>query len=146
MQAVRICNVEPIGPLLDQSLSSFQDDKDQGAIILSHIYLLVGCSLPIWILPTHTTSEAIDLLLLSSGVISLGVGDAAASIGGTLLGKTKLGRCNKSVEGTLCSIVAQLMFVLALDYLGKTIILIADLGHLNGTFFNLSQKGRFPAF
>ena len=118
LEAVRVYELEYIGTFLSQGVSGFLDEKDQGTLILTHIYLLVGCSLPIWISPFRVASTARELLLLSAGVISLGIGDTAASIGGTLWGRTKLPNSSKSVEGTICSILAEIFFIALLNYFG----------------------------
>jgi dolichol kinase len=34
---------------LDHYYTPFLDSKDEGVLILSHIYLLLGCALPVWI-------------------------------------------------------------------------------------------------
>ena len=122
-QAVRILNVQPMGPMLNRNLSSLLDEKDQGVVILTHIYLLVGSSLPLWICPfTWADNAAQELLLLSAGVLSLGVGDTAASVGGTMWGKTKIAGTSKSVQGTVCSIAAQILFVTLLIYFGNCLL------------------------
>nr|CAG4642726.1 EOG090X0BFL [Evadne anonyx] len=118
IEAIRLFNFEPIGPFLEKSLSQFLDSKDEGLLILTHIYLLVGCSLPIWIFPNDITSNKTDILVLSSGIISLGIGDTAASVGGSLWGKTKILNSPKSIEGATCSILAEIIFVAALNYFG----------------------------
>lgn len=148
IEAIRLFNFEPVGPFLQKSLSKFLDSKDEGLLILTHIYLLVGCSLPIWIFPFDITNNKTDILILSSGIISLGIGDTAASIGwwilwyvivsktnhylmsvtdscwlgvgGSLWGKTKILNSPKSVEGATCSVLAEIAFVSTLDYFGKT--------------------------
>lgn len=118
IEAIRLFNFEPIGPFLEKSLSQFLDSKDEGLLILTHIYLLVGCSLPIWIFPSNITSNKNEIMILSSGIISLGIGDTAASIGGSLWGRTKILNSPKSVEGATCSVVAEIIFISALNYFG----------------------------
>jgi len=118
IEAIRLFNFEPVGPFLQKSLSKFLDSKDEGLLILTHIYLLVGCSLPIWIFPFDITNNKTDILILSSGIISLGIGDTAASVGGSLWGKTKILNSPKSVEGATCSVLAEIAFVSTLDYFG----------------------------
>nr|CAG4651243.1 EOG090X0BFL [Simocephalus serrulatus] len=118
LESIRVYNLEYVGDILNNSMTGFLDEKDQGILILTHIYLLVGCSLPIWIFPLKAAADAKDYLLLCSGVVSLGIGDTAASIGGTWWGKTKYPGSSKSVEGTLCSISAEIFFFFALFYSG----------------------------
>lgn len=119
VEALRLLGPELIRNTLNQKLAAFLDEKDSGRLILTHIYLLVGCSMPIWIFPNSTPSDGREFLLLCSGIISLGIGDAAASVGGTLWGKTKIFGGNKSLEGTLSSVVAEVAFVLLLYFMGK---------------------------
>ncbi|XP_057375490.1 dolichol kinase-like [Daphnia carinata] len=118
LEASRLHNLDYVAELLNKNMIGFLDEKDQGTLILTHIYLLIGCSLPIWIFPLTSATDATDYLLLCSGIISLGIGDTAASIGGTLWGKTKLPGSSKSIEGTICSIMAEVLFILALFYFG----------------------------
>ncbi|KAI9554032.1 putative SMC6 [Daphnia sinensis] len=118
LETSRLYNLDYVAEVLNKNMTGFLDEKDQGSLILTHIYLLIGCSLPIWIFPLKSANNATDNLLLCSGIISLGVGDTAASIGGTLWGKTKLRGSSKSFEGTMCSIMAEILFVLALFYFG----------------------------
>lgn len=39
----------PYGQTLDRSLRPFLDKQDSGPLILTHVYLLSGCSLPLWL-------------------------------------------------------------------------------------------------
>lgn len=119
LESARLYNLEYLGDILNTSMNGFLDEKDQGVLILTHIYLLVGCSLPLWIFPLQAATSVSDYLLLCSGVVSLGIGDTAASIGGTLWGTTKYPGSSKSVEGTLCSILAEIGFFFAMFYSGK---------------------------
>ena len=118
LESARLYNLEHLGNILSTNMVGFLDEKDQGTLILTHIYLLVGCSLPIWIFPLNAATDARDNLLLCSGIVSLGIGDTAASIGGTLWGRTKFPGSSKSVEGTLCSMLAEICFMLILFYFG----------------------------
>lgn len=85
-QALRVLEMPPLGKFLQQGYSSFVDQKDEGPLALTPIYLLVGCSWPLWIHPDLSKS---DLLPLFAGLLSIGVGDSAASACGTLVGKNR---------------------------------------------------------
>jgi dolichol kinase len=50
-------------------------------------------------------------LILLSGVLSIGIGDSAASIVGSKFGRIRFPGTSKTLEGTLVSILAQIIFV-----------------------------------
>nr|CAG4638664.1 EOG090X0BFL [Cyclestheria hislopi] len=118
MEAIRVCDIPPFGDVLRDRLRAFVDEKDQGCLILTHIYLLVGCSLPLWISPTIRNTQPSGILRLCSGIISLGIGDTAASIGGTRWGKRRMPRSKKTVEGLFCSFMAEIAFIAILQPMG----------------------------
>jgi len=48
----------PFGSQLDSALQIFLDKQDAGCLVLTHIYLLLGCSLPLWFaLPAQLSGE-----------------------------------------------------------------------------------------
>ncbi|XP_029650378.1 dolichol kinase [Octopus sinensis] len=118
LEQFRMYKIPPLSSSLESSLSLFLDEKDSGPMLVSHIYLLVGFSVPVWLSTDaghFLTSE--DYVSCFSGLLTLGVGDSAASVVGIRFGKTKLpGNSRKSVEGTLASIVAQIIGVGCLNY------------------------------
>ncbi|SSD60474.1 uncharacterized protein SCODWIG_02235 [Saccharomycodes ludwigii] len=94
VEYIRFLQIWPIGSMLDMKLRSFADFRDnQGPIIISYIYLIIGCALPL----------LIDNQLW--GVISLGVGDSFASIIGGRYGKIFWYGTKKTFEGTLAFIL-----------------------------------------
>ena len=54
---------------------------------------------------------------MSHSVHLLGIGDSAASFFGSKFGRTKFPDSSKTVEGTAAAIVAQVVFVVAVDLL-----------------------------
>lgn len=96
------------------AVSSFIDEKDAGNVALTPIYLLVGCACPLWIhnSPCDLTDAAgFELLPLLAGILSIGVGDTFAGVIGSRFGKHKWPNTQKTVEGTLASILAQNLFI-----------------------------------
>lgn len=41
----------PLGDTLHTHLNRFADSKDEGPLVLTHIYLLLGFALPLWLYP-----------------------------------------------------------------------------------------------
>ena len=71
---------------------SFTDERDIGAIVLSHFYLLVGCAIPLWLVPRSVVVDNdndANYLPASAGILSVGVGDAVAAVVGTYFGQRK---------------------------------------------------------
>lgn len=56
----------------------FRDERDAGTLVLTPLYLCLGCSAPFWIDYNH----AKHVELAFAGVISLGIGDTFAAIVG----------------------------------------------------------------
>lgn len=104
LEAVRVSNIRPLGPMIEECIKPFRDEKDSGPLTLSHIYLLVGMSLPLWIHQSEVTS-----LAPSSGIISIGFGDTAASVVGNLIGRHKWRRSKKTIEGSIGAILAMVL-------------------------------------
>jgi len=98
-------------------LKHFTDEKEGGSLILTNIYLLVGVSLPLWVYPTQLPHPV--PLSIYSGIIAVGVGDAACSIVGTLLGRTTWRQSSKTLEGALGGLIAQLLSGAAIGHLAQ---------------------------
>lgn len=121
LETARVIKLYPVAEVLEMSVEAFIDEKDPGKLALTPIYLLVGCSLPLWIHNSPcdlTGSASFELLPLISGVLSIGIGDTFASVVGSKFGRHKWPKSKKSVEGTIVSIVAQGMFIIALNSSG----------------------------
>ena len=93
----------------------FKDDKDQGDLVLTNIYLLAGVSLPLWISVSPINDNPATLM---SGVLSIGIGDAFASIVGSKWGQHCLLNTKKTFEGLLASILSQIVFIKLLELFG----------------------------
>lgn len=90
---LRILRMPPFSIILQNAFHTFADEKDSGLIAFTPFCLLIGCSLPMWLLPCpcYQNSNGINpnLLPLLSGILTVGFGDTAASIIGSKFGHTK---------------------------------------------------------
>uniref|UniRef100_A0ACB8F0H9 Uncharacterized protein n=1 Tax=Sphaerodactylus townsendi TaxID=933632 RepID=A0ACB8F0H9_9SAUR len=115
LEYIRYFRIKPFGQMLRNLLSLFLDERDSGPLILSHIYLLLGMSLPVWLFPRPCapkgTLARAGALAPYSGILAVGVGDAVASILGSTVGEIKWPGTKKTFEGTMTAIFAQIITV-----------------------------------
>jgi dolichol kinase len=109
----RASQLPPISKPLTNFLAPYVDGRDhRGPVIVSHIFLLIGCAIPLWLslaaAPRHGDDPwagwetSVRDLIMVIGVICVGMGDAAASLIGRRFGKTKwYWAGGKSIEGSL---------------------------------------------
>lgn len=109
----RASQMPPISRPLTYFLAPYVDGRDhRGPVIVSHIFLLIGCSIPLWLslADIARTGEhpwgAWNLLYrdvsMVSGIICVGMGDAAASLVGRRFGRLKwFWGGGKSLEGSV---------------------------------------------
>ena len=110
---MRFLNLPPLGGILQQGHSVYADEKDE-FVSLTPLYLLCGLSFPLWM-----PANDIGILPLLSGVLTVGIGDAAASYIGSNWGKHKLIGSKKSMEGLAACIISQLALIYSLAAFGK---------------------------
>lgn len=115
LEYVRYFRIRPLGQLLRQLLTLFLDDRDSGPLILTHIYLLVGVSLPVWLYPSPCAPGGVlpgaGGLVPYAGVLAVGVGDTVASVFGSTMGEIRWPGTKKTLEGTATSVFAQIIAV-----------------------------------
>lgn len=109
----RASQLPPISKPLTGFLAPYVDGRDhRGPVIVSHIFLLIGCAIPLWLSlaaapragedPWAGWDTSVRDLSMVSGVICVGMGDAAASLIGRRYGKTKwYWAGGKSLEGSV---------------------------------------------
>lgn len=121
----RASQVPPISKPLTNFLAPYVDGRDyRGPVIVSHIFLLIGCAIPLWLSLASTErlgqgpwtgwDVASRDLSMVSGVVCVGMGDAAASLIGRRYGKTKwYWAGGKSIEGSAAFAAAVMMGLIA---------------------------------
>jgi dolichol kinase len=109
----RASQLPPLSKPLAYFLTPYVDGRDlRGPVVISHIFLLIGCAIPLWLslaaLPRSgkgcSKGWEVDTRDVSmvSGVICVGMGDAAASLIGRRYGRHKwFWSGGKSIEGSL---------------------------------------------
>lgn len=105
LKVIRLVKLAPLGVILESVFDKFRDEKDVGVLTLAHIYLLVGCSITMWIFPYGLAYT----LSVSSGLITVAIGDTAAAVGGILFGRHFWKNSHKTYEGTFFAFVAQFL-------------------------------------
>lgn len=109
----RASQLPPISRPLTYFLAPYVDGRDyRGPVIISHIFLLIGCSIPLWLSlcdldrlgdgPWAGWEVSARDVSMVSGVICVGMGDAAASLVGRRYGQLKwFWGGGKSLEGSV---------------------------------------------
>ncbi|XP_033750307.1 dolichol kinase-like [Pecten maximus] len=120
LEVMRMDRIWPLGSILKKNYRVFVDSQDQGEIILTPLYLLLGLFWPLWIVPMDKL-ESSDLRLYA-GVISLGVGDTMASVGGSCMGRHRWPGSKKTIEGTCFAVISQLVALYGLHKLGVAVM------------------------
>lgn len=67
---------------VEGGMKPFTDERDEGAFIVTHLYLIAGCGLPLWLAPFPSSGGSAVLLPLA-GILSC-MGDGAAAFFGVL--------------------------------------------------------------
>ncbi|KAI1451997.1 hypothetical protein F4805DRAFT_471197 [Annulohypoxylon moriforme] len=113
LDLLRASQLPPLSKPLASFLAPYVDGRDlRGPVVISHIFLLIGCAIPLWLslgsLPRTGTGflEGWELpsreVSMVSGVVCVGLGDAAASLIGRRYGQRKwLWGGGKSLEGSI---------------------------------------------
>lgn len=125
LEVVRAHALPPLGCRIRHFLARFVDSRDAGMLVLTHIYLLLGCALPVLLgaaalpcAPATAPSLAAAVPFLAAaphaGLLVLGVGDAVASLVGMRAGRMYWSGGRKTVEGTAAAVVALLLAQAAL--------------------------------
>ena len=117
----RASQLPPVSKPLTHFLAPYVDGRDhRGPVIVSHIFLLIGCAIPLWLSlaaiertgepPWEGWDVSKRELSMVSGVICVGMGDAAASLIGRRYGRRRwYWSGGKSLEGSLAFAIAVIL-------------------------------------
>lgn len=123
--ALELLRFGRVMPSIDVFMRSFVDARDCGRLIVTHIYLLIGCAAPLWI----DSRFDIHPMAAFAGLLIIGIGDAAASTFGAYFGRHKWPLAEpKSIEGTAGCFVATMLSAWALN----CIFMARGLPHIDG--------------
>ncbi|ODA79836.1 hypothetical protein RJ55_05432 [Drechmeria coniospora] len=118
LDLLRASQLPPLSKPIATFLAPYVDGRDfRGPVVISHIFLLIGCAIPLWLalaaLPRTGTGHLAGWevptrdVSMVSGVVCVGLGDAAASLIGRRYGRRKwLWGGGKSLEGSAAFAVA----------------------------------------
>ncbi|CDK25838.1 unnamed protein product [Kuraishia capsulata CBS 1993] len=110
IELLRALRLPPLGPFIADSLDKFRDERDKnGPLVISYIFLLLGIALPLFWSGNASTEAAV------SGLISVGLGDASASLVGTRFGRHHWWDSKKSAEGTIAFVIVSTLTLAAFD-------------------------------
>jgi len=114
LEVVRAGQVPPLGTAIGRFIAPYVDGRDlRGPMVVSHVFLLIGCAIPLWLSlagahrsqdgrwPGWELENGSRQVAMVSGVVCVGMGDAAASLIGRRYGRRKwpwIG--GKSLEGS----------------------------------------------
>lgn len=128
MVAVEILRARRVGALgraVDAYMTRFADSRDAG-LILTHMYLLLGCALPLWL--GASAASPWTLALSTAGIVGVGLGDAASATVGRLMGAWRWWFLpSKTLEGTVAGAAAMAVSFWLLGCGAVTAVVVATL-------------------
>ncbi|KAI1498479.1 hypothetical protein F5X99DRAFT_321872 [Biscogniauxia marginata] len=125
LDLLRASQLPPLSKPLASFLAPYVDGRDlRGPVVISHMFLLIGCAIPLWLSLGSLPRAGTDFLegwavptrevSMVSGVVCVGLGDAAASLIGRRYGHRKwLWGGGKSLEGSVAFATAVLIGLMA---------------------------------
>ena len=127
LEVIRGGQVPPLSHAIGSFVAPYVDGRDlRGPIVVSHIFLLIGCAVPLWFslasigrsgdapwMDWELTGNRREVAMIS-GVVCVGMGDAAASLIGRRYGRRKwIWIGGKSLEGSAAFALAVVVGIMA---------------------------------
>ncbi|KAH7131927.1 hypothetical protein B0J11DRAFT_210653 [Dendryphion nanum] len=118
LDLIRASQLPPLSRPLAAFLTPYVDGRDlRGPVVVSHIFLLIGCAIPLWLSMAGVTRTGFEPwsswdvskrdVSMIAGVVCVGMGDAAASLIGRRYGRRKWPWAGgKSLEGSAAFAIA----------------------------------------
>jgi dolichol kinase len=122
-ESLRIVRFPFIAKVIEQYISDFIDERDSGELILTHLFLLMGCGLPVMFCDMDGYN---GFAVKVCGISVLAIGDAAASAIGIKYGKHKWPGSKKSIEGTLGAFFGTWITIVVLTGIGTKSVCISS--------------------
>lgn len=125
LDLLRASQLPPLSKPITNFLNPYTDGRDHcGPVVISHIFLLIGCAIPLWLSLSSLSRTGTGCLKgweiptrelsMVAGVVCVGLGDAAASLIGRRYGHHKwLWKGGKSIEGSVAFIMAVFVGLMA---------------------------------
>lgn len=79
------------------------DERDVGAVVVSHVYLLLGCAVPTWVWARSASTTA--TVLPRAAVVAVCIQDGVAAAVGKRVGTIRWGRRGRTLEGSVAGVV-----------------------------------------
>ena len=114
LDGLRAVRAPGVGQALHTYMVQFTDERDEGVLILTHVYLLLGCAMPVWLAVLGETADEelagrSTLLFALGGVLTVGIGDTAAAVVGRMAGRLPWPGSRKTVEGSAAGALSMLL-------------------------------------
>jgi dolichol kinase len=118
-------------------LDQTKDEADDSKFVISHIALVAGCAMPLWIIQYYNyfcPSENMDSSLTVTfnvlvglwGVWVLGIGDAMGAIIGKSFGRNQWGSNSRTMEGSMAMFLSMCLSCLITTMLTSNTTMYAD--------------------
>jgi len=129
LEVFRVSQAPWIAHVLDSFVTRYLDSREntvRGDLVVTHLYLLLGCALPIWLEPPIEQPTGVVLqsqrdkgrvLQQTAGILAVGVGDACAAAFGVSFGRVRWPQSHRTVEGSMAFVVGVVVAARILVYL-----------------------------
>ena len=119
VEGIRVTDFMQLRKMIEEYCRPLLDERDGGKLVLTHIWLLIGCAVPVWYAQIAPKNKY-QLMYSSSGILILGIGDACAAIIGSRYGTLSWPASAKTIEGTLAGIITTMIGYYAVMWMNRS--------------------------